>query len=1041
MMAVGLVALMLLPALPSSPLAEVVRSAPSSAPAGAAAPGSSALTAQAAALLHEGALRSLQARQGPSPASLTTHSSLAPSHPSLSSSGWANVTASSGATPTRSTGMNWSQQMTYDAADGYVVLFAEGSTWTYSSTGWKLDTIGTTAPPVSKGYSLAYDPLDGYVLLYGGCCGGSAASWPQSSSWRFSGGIWYNMTSAFSSPPPPRQHALLTWDGADQEMVLVGGVENFSCGAPNPCSSPLAETWSFKGGVWTNLTATAGAPPARLALGSNAVYDGRDGYVLWTGSEMQGDFETWSFKGGVWTNLTSTSGAPPARIFPALVPGPSLGEVLLFGGLTCYGAGCTPVYLGDTWRFASGSWLNLTSGLVGPPSARAGGLATFDGALGYDLLVDSTGCTSGCGALNDTWEYSFPIQATQPTATIPSGRLDLGEATTFSVAGFGGTGSYSYAWGGLPFGCTYANAPVLPVCRPTNAGTFAVNVSLTDTNGAHTNSPTLNYTVNPAPSIVSFTASPRSVDLHNTSNLTVAVAGGTTPYAFLYSGLPKGCTTQNVTTLACSSNATGEYQVYVTVTDVWGKYAQSSLFLWVNPPPLIVLPPTATPSGNVFDVGQNVRLQTVVEGGAGGNIYTWSGLPAGCTAANAPGVNCTLRSPGNYTVAVGVTDANGSVATSGPLSLEVDRALVLSSFGALPSFLSTGESTLISTEAWGGTSPLSFAYSGLPSSCASVNKATLNCTVTTPGSFMVRVNVTDAIGVSANLTTTLYVNGLAYLNVATPTLSPPVAALDSGTPTQLSTRAGGGYGGYSYSWNGLPTGCASASTATLNCTPGVPGSFSISVTVYDRTGASAISGTLALTVNPPPSVTSLTAFPVSPRVGTTTMFNATVTGGTRPYTLSWAGLPVGCASANATSIVCSPSVAGTYTVRILMVDADGRTAEANLTWVATPAPAPAKSGIAGIPLPEFVLIVALAAAVVVLLLILFLRRKSAAAQGPALEGWRETEADEEAKPAKKAAKKRSKGKAEEGKDGSEEYLEGPPEDPTPSPTPAPAKGK
>lgn len=897
--------------------------------------------------------------------------------PQVSSTGWDNLSlaygqTAKGATPVLSTGTAGAQQFAYDAADGYAVFLAHGWTWTYGSKGWANDTIGTTAPPVTKGYSMAYDPVDGYVLLYGGCCGG-AGSWPQAQTWKFQGGVWTNLTSVVNTPPPPRTGALLTWDGADNEMVLINGVENYSCGAPQPCSAPLAQTWTYRAGVWTNLTSTALAPPARLVAGSAAAYDGPDGYVLWVGSGLQSDVETWSFHAGTWTNLTSTAGALPPREYGTLIAGPTLGYVLLFGGTSCYGVGCTPTYLGDTWRFQAGVWTNLTSGLIGPPPDRAGGFGVYDAGLGYDLLMDGTSCASSCNDLNDTWEYSFPLAAGVPSSVIPSGRLDVQESTTFSSGGFGGSGSYYYGWNGLPYGCLPANSASI-ACTPTTAGTYAINVTITDTNGAHVNSPTLDFTVNAAPTISSFLASPRSVTLPGGTNLTTVVSGGTSPFTYSYVGLPDGCSSMNTSLLSCDPNATGEYTVYVDITDAWHKFNQAELWLWVNPSTLVVGTPTTTPGGTSFDAGETIQFRTDVAGGSGHNYYSWTGLPTDCAGADTPWLNCTLKAAGNYSVAVTVVDSNGTSVTSTPLSLQVSPKLVLSFFAAEPFNLVTGQTTLFTTIAYGGSAPLSYVYTGLPTGCASVDAPSVNCTVTIPGSYNIEVNVTDLAGTYVTQATSLLVTGLPYLNAAVPTISPDLLTIDQGLSTTLMTVAGGGDGGYSYVWNGLPSGCTSANGPLLPCTPGSAGPVAISVTVTDRAGASATSAPLNLTINPLPRLTSLTAFPAAPTVGTKTLFNATFTGGTGPFTFVWAGLPPGCQTSNASSLVCAPAQQGTLTVRIVLTDHFDRTAEDNLTLTVAPAPASTPAGVAGVPYVEVAGLVVIAFVAALVLAILYMRR-------------------------------------------------------------------
>lgn len=62
------------------------------------------------------------------------------------------------------------------------------------------------------------------------------------------------------------------------------------------------------------------------------------------------------------------------------------------------------------------------------------------------------------------------------------------------------------------------------------------------------------------------------------------------------------------------------------------------------------------------------------------------------------------------------------------------------------------------------------------------------------------------------------------------------ALLTQGQTLSFSVRAAGGAGGYSYSWAGLPAGCTSANTASLNCLPSANGTFLPAVTVTDADG-------------------------------------------------------------------------------------------------------------------------------------------------------------------------------------------------------------
>jgi YVTN family beta-propeller protein len=84
----------------------------------------------------------------------------------------------------------------------------------------------------------------------------------------------------------------------------------------------------------------------------------------------------------------------------------------------------------------------------------------------------------------------------------------------------------------------------------------------------------------------------------------------------------------------------------------------------------------------------------------------------------------------------------------------------------------------------------------------------------------------------------------------------------------------------------------------------------------------------------------LVADPASFAIGGTTTLNATVTGGLPPYSLAYSNLPMGCTSANETRLPCTPSQAGSYTVKLLVTDSRGSIAAANTSFEALPKGAP-----------------------------------------------------------------------------------------------------
>jgi hypothetical protein len=295
--------------------------------------------------------------------------------------------------------------MAYDVGDHEAVLFSGFSyagggsdlpdTWTYSAGNWtdlNLSTVSSPAP--TESYGLTYDAADGYLLLFGG----TSASGPDAVSWTFSAGTWTQLHP--SQSPPGRFQAGMAYDPADGYVVLYGGVEchNAACSFPR---YPLGDTWTYKAGVWTNITSTAGpAPPPRIY--PSMVYDSADGYVLLHGGQLCGPCQnfandTWEFKGGRWTELSTNGGPPPNAI---MGDDPKDGYVLAYGGVNLP-MGCAST---ATWAFNGGSWTTVSA--TGAPY-REGANMVFDSADGYDFYFGGFGSNNPCSGsfLTDTWKY------------------------------------------------------------------------------------------------------------------------------------------------------------------------------------------------------------------------------------------------------------------------------------------------------------------------------------------------------------------------------------------------------------------------------------------------------------------------------------------------------------------------------------------------------------------------------------------------------------------------------------------------------------
>ena len=296
----------------------------------------------------------------------------------------------------------WGPNMVYDAKDGYVLLFGGSTNQNYTwkfSDGKWTDLNIAVAPPSRAHGGIAYDAADGYVVLFGG----SSRNVYYNDTWEYSGGVWKNVTASAGRGPSPRVAPAMAYDAADGYIVLFGGM--------NAAHHTLNDTWEFAHGKWANVTGTTGETPvSRFAEG--LAYDAADGYLLmyggWTATKGLKDKtldDTWEFSGGAWKPLSPKENPGP-RWFVGLTYDSTDGYVLFFEGINDSGVKSywnTPPY---TWTYRGGVWTNVTNSSNSPPHRFAEGLVD-DPADHYVLMFGGLNSTAVVAhALSDTWTYA-----------------------------------------------------------------------------------------------------------------------------------------------------------------------------------------------------------------------------------------------------------------------------------------------------------------------------------------------------------------------------------------------------------------------------------------------------------------------------------------------------------------------------------------------------------------------------------------------------------------------------------------------------------
>lgn len=257
----------------------------------------------------------------------------------------------------------------------------------------------------------------------------------------------------------------------------------------------------------------------------------------------------------------------------------------------------------------------LTGSLVASSSLEVGVAATlranFSGGSApvvYNWSGAPPGCSVGTSAVvpcdpSEAGGYVVDVVATDANGFLsaaPAVRLKVVPALTVALnssvaqpevgqsvrlaALVGGGGPVTIVrWSGLPAACAPNSTSSLNVsCVFLASGVYPVAVNVTDALGGRVGTPALVLSVFPGPA-VTLSSAATSVAEGGRLSVEAVVSGGDPPFRFQWGGLPSGCTPADVPSLTCQPNASGSFDVTVTVVDAAGVGTHASLNVTVRP--------------------------------------------------------------------------------------------------------------------------------------------------------------------------------------------------------------------------------------------------------------------------------------------------------------------------------------------------------------------------------------------------------------------------------------------------------------------------
>ena len=494
---------------------------------------------------------------------------------------------------------------------------------------------------------------------------------------------------------------------------------------------------------------------------------------------------------------------------------------------------------------------------------------------------------------------------------------------------------------------TFVNSGQLVATLPALSSTGTIPVQVQSVSAS---SNSVNFTVNPAPTITSLAPTFCTVSTSATTGCTsgalslqitgtnffggAAIVNGVpnNQEAVLWDGKQVALGTVNSPTSITVSVpqavlTPGTHLVSVVTFD---GIASNRVAFVVYPGPILtstqpnsVAPNTAftlTLTGSNFLQGMKVQWQ----GQSGSATLTPSSLTVTQIVVAVP-QNLTSNG-GTATVSVQSTDPVPVVSNALIITITVPRQpLVITTASPLtpPATVGVYYSNVFAATG-GDTSAYTFSIAGgsLPSGMTLSEGGVLVGTASTAGTFTFTVQVTDASGNTATKGFTLVVNSTP-LTITTP----PFATMNVGGSVNTTFAAKGGAPPYTFAESGtLPPG-TQFSGATLSGTLTTTGTYSFTVTVTDSTQGTASQGyTITVTsaslniTTTSPLGSGVVGVPYSPGV----QFQAA--GGSTPYTWAATSLPAGMSFSASGLLSGTPTKAGTFSIGVTVTDSAKATA-------------------------------------------------------------------------------------------------------------------
>ncbi len=282
----------------------------------------------------------------------------------------------------------------------------------------------------------------------------------------------------------------------------------------------------------------------------------------------------------------------------------------------------------------------------------------------YLKVTDKLNYLAQSNTITDITVYNQPSVSIYPTST----RMEIGQSQAFTSSVTGDTQPYQYQWYCNNTEILGATDPNL-MFTPTQTGQYNIYLEMTDKLNYQTQSNTITDIIVYNQPIVLVSSTSTRMHVGQSQTFTSTVIGETLPYSYQWYLNDTSVTGATNASFTFTPNQTGQYNIYLKVTDNLNVQTQSNVVTDITVYPQLTI--SINPAAVDLTVQQSQTFTLEMTGGIAPYTYQWFQNGVAIPGANSETLTLKPMVVGEYTIYLQVTDNSTAIAQSNKITVEV----------------------------------------------------------------------------------------------------------------------------------------------------------------------------------------------------------------------------------------------------------------------------------------------------------------------------------------------------------------------------------